>query len=130
MAMRMFFGACCCIAAMMSWYFSLMPMTPCGAPTISMAGDHAAQERLGVVVQQLLVLVQQRLALGGVGDDQRHARSQLHRRGKSAAARAHDAKLTHAPAVMGCDLPLAAPICDTPASGAMGEILKVIHNSD
>ena len=36
--------------------------------------EHAAQERLGEVVQQFLVLVQQRFALGRVGDDQRHAR--------------------------------------------------------
>ncbi len=32
---------------------------------------HAAQKRLGVVVEQFLVLVQQGLALGGVGDEQR-----------------------------------------------------------
>ncbi len=30
---------------------------------------HAAQEGLGVVVQELLVLMQERLALGGVGDE-------------------------------------------------------------
>jgi len=47
-------------------------------------------------VQQFLVLVQQRLALSRVGDHQRHPRSQLYRRGKSAAARAHDAQLGHA----------------------------------
>ena len=73
--------------------------------------QHSAQERLGVVVQQLLVLVQQRLALGRVGDDQRHARPQLHRRGKSSAACAHDAQLAHAIwGHLAAILPLAAPI--------------------
>jgi hypothetical protein len=62
-----------------------------------MACDHAAQKRLGEVMQQFLVLVQQRLALGRVGDHQRHAHPQLHRRGKSAAARTHDAQLGHPP---------------------------------
>ena len=56
--------------------------------------DHAAQERLGQVVQQFLVFVQQRLALGGVGDDQGDARAQLYRGGKAPAAGADDAEFT------------------------------------
>ena len=54
--------------------------------------DHAAQERLGQMVQQFLVFVQQRLALGGVGDDQGDARAQLYRGGKAAATGADDAE--------------------------------------
>ncbi len=54
---------------------------------------HAAQKGLGVMVQQFLVLVQQRLALGGVGNQEGHLCFELDRRGKPTAAGANDAKL-------------------------------------
>ena len=58
--------------------------------------QHAAQERFGEVVQQLLVLVQQGLALGGVGNHQRHARPQLDRRRKPSPAGTDDAVFPYA----------------------------------
>ena len=51
---------------------------------------HAAQEGLGVVMKQLLVLVQQGLAFSRVGNDHRNRGFELYRGGKTAAARAHD----------------------------------------
>ena len=45
-----------------------------------------------MVVQQFLVLVEQRLALGGVDDEERDLGAELDRRGKTAAARADDAQ--------------------------------------
>jgi hypothetical protein len=65
------------------------------ARPISMAMRHAAQERLGVV-EQFFVLVQQRFAFGGVGNHQRDLGSELHRRGKAAAAGADDAQFLKA----------------------------------
>ena len=53
------------------------------------AGEH----RRGLVPEQLLVLVQQRLALGAVHDDERDRRLQLHLGREAAAARSHHAAL-------------------------------------
>ena len=72
---------------------------------------HAAQERLGVVVEQFLVFVQQGLALGGVGNHQGGAGLELDGRGKSAAARADDAELFN------------AVDADVPATGSELELL-------
>ena len=48
------------------------------------------------MVQQFLVLVQQGLALGGVGNQQRGLGLELHGRGESAATCANDPELFHA----------------------------------
>ena len=53
---------------------------------------HAAEEGLGEVVEKFLVLVQEGLALGGVGDDERDAGGELDRGGKAASASADDAE--------------------------------------
>ena len=52
----------------------------------------AAEEGLGVVVEQLFVLVQEGLALCPVGDGDRNLRPQLHSRGEAAAAGPDDAE--------------------------------------
>ena len=52
----------------------------------------AAEEGLGVVVEQLLVLVQEGLALCRVGDDDRDLRPQLDCGGEAAAAGPDDAE--------------------------------------
>ncbi len=57
---------------------------------------HAAQEGLGVVVQEFLVFVEQRFALGGVGDEEGDLGFELDRRGKAAAPSADDAQLVDA----------------------------------
>ena len=57
---------------------------------------HAAQEGLGVVVQQFLVFVEERFALGGVGDEEGGLGLELDRGGKAAAAGADDAQLVDA----------------------------------
>ena len=82
--------------------------------------EHSAQERLGEVVQEFLVLVQQGLALGGVGDDERDAGGQLDGGGESAAAGPDDAKFGNAGECHLC-VGLAAPASTTPDSGAMLE---------
>ena len=125
-------------AAMISWYLSLTPMAASAAPTSLHGHAQAAQKRLGVVMQQLLVFVQQGLAFSGVDDHQRDPGFELHSRGKAAAARAHNAQLAHA---SGGYLPRTWQICT--AVGSLqhhfalhlplvpsGEILKVVHNSD
>ena len=54
---------------------------------------HAAQERLGVVVQQFFVFMEERFALGGVGNQEGGLGFELDRRGKAAAAGADDSQL-------------------------------------
>jgi hypothetical protein len=53
----------------------------------------AAQEGRSVVVEQLLVLVQKRFALGRVGNEERNLRTEFDRRREAAAAGANDAQL-------------------------------------
>ncbi len=83
-------------AAMMSWYFSLMPTTPSRRADHLHGHAHAAQEGLGVVMEQFLVFVEQGLALSGVGNEQGGAGLELDGSGKSAAAGADDAELFNA----------------------------------
>ena len=54
---------------------------------------HATQEGLGVVVEEFLVFVEERLALGGIGDQEGGLGFELDRGGKAAAAGADDAEL-------------------------------------
>ncbi len=55
----------------------------------------ALEHGLGQMVQQLLVLVQQRLALGGVDDEQRNLGLELDRGGEAPAAGADDAQFLY-----------------------------------
>ena len=57
---------------------------------------HAAQKGLGMVVKQFLVLVQQRLALGRVGDGHRDLGPELHRRREATPTGPNNAEFLHA----------------------------------
>ncbi len=54
---------------------------------------HAAQEGLGVVVEEFLVFVEEGFALGRIGDQEGGLGFELDGRGKAAAAGADDAQL-------------------------------------
>ena len=78
-----------------SSYFSLMPITPRWAPTSRMADGQALQHVVGVGAEHLLVLVQQRLALGGVDQDGVGLAGQLDVGGKAGPAGPDHARLVN-----------------------------------
>jgi hypothetical protein len=57
---------------------------------------HAAQEGLGVVVQEFLVFMEERFALCGVGDEEGSLSFELDRCGKAASTGADDAQFLDA----------------------------------
>ena len=72
-------------------FFSLMPNLPWLAPVASIMSDMPARDLVRVPAHDLDVLVEERLALGAVGDDALDARGRLDVGGEPSAAGADDA---------------------------------------